>query len=102
MVALARCNRTSARVLLHALRAGSRRVLLSDPGLFRPWGQVSQEAKDMLHRWALLHFLASVYLRLCIMCEFMYMLQTWASVKGHEWLAKLASLEEYGVPQQRW
>ncbi len=50
MIALARCNKTATRVLLHALRAGSRRVLLSDPGLFRPWGQVSSEAKDMLHR----------------------------------------------------
>ncbi|KAL0018987.1 hypothetical protein WJX79_010040 [Trebouxia sp. C0005] len=51
MIALARCNKTATRVLLHALRAGSRRVLLSDPRLFRPWSQVSSEAKDMLHRF---------------------------------------------------
>ena len=52
MIALARCNKTTSRVLLHAVMANSRRILLSDPCLFRPWSQVSNEAKDMLHRWA--------------------------------------------------
>ena len=50
MLALARCNKTTSRVLLHALHAGSRHVLLSDPDLFRQWREVSSEAKDMLHR----------------------------------------------------
>ena len=49
MIALARCNVTACRVLLHAMLAKSRRVLLSDPSLFRRWADVSQEAKDMLH-----------------------------------------------------
>ena len=49
MIALARCNVTACRVLVHALRAKSRQVLLSDPKLFRRWADVSQEAKDMLH-----------------------------------------------------
>ncbi|KAL3138208.1 hypothetical protein ABBQ38_005429 [Trebouxia sp. C0009 RCD-2024] len=51
MIALARCNNTTSRVLVHALLASSRRILLSNPRLFRPWSQVSSEAKDMLHRF---------------------------------------------------
>ena len=51
MIALARCNKTASWVLLHAVRAGSRHVLLSDPHLFRRWSEVSNEAKDMLHRY---------------------------------------------------
>ncbi|KAL3150176.1 hypothetical protein ABBQ32_000037 [Trebouxia sp. C0010 RCD-2024] len=51
MIALARCNNTTSRVLVHALLASSRRILLSNPRLFRPWSQVSNEAKDMLHRF---------------------------------------------------
>lgn len=50
MIAMARCNVTACRVLLHALMARSRRVLLSDPSLFRRWADVSQEAKDMLYK----------------------------------------------------
>ena len=64
MLALARCDKTATRVLLHALRAGNRRVLLSDPGLFRPWAEVSDEAKDMLHRyWTTLHHMFAHYCR---------------------------------------